>query len=263
FTQDDAHIYCTPDQLESEIQGVITFMLGIYRDFGLEDVRIMLSTRPEKYIGEKSLWDKLEKTLAGSLEKLGHKYETDEGAGAFYGPKLDFQVKDSLGRFWQLGTIQADMNLPERFDIHYIGEDGAKHRPIMLHRALMGSIERFLGAYLEITAGILPFWVAPLQVVAATITGEANDYAEKVVDALKMAGISAQADTRNEKIGYKIREHSLAKIPLMVVLGKKEAAENKVTLRRLGSEAQETMDLRQALDCLKKQAALPGIRYQH
>ncbi|GHU02914.1 threonine--tRNA ligase [Alphaproteobacteria bacterium] len=262
FTQDDAHIFCTPAQLEAECQTVIKLMLDIYRDFGLDDVAIYLSTRPAERIGDDALWDTLEKALGESLEKLGYKYEVNAGDGAFYGPKLDFKVKDALGRWWQLGTLQADMNLPERFDISYIAEDGAKHRPIMLHRALFGSLERFAGAYLEITAGHLPLWLAPVQAMVATITDEAAPYAARVVDACKTAGLRADSDTRGEKIGYKIREHSAAKVPVLLVAGRKEAEAGEITVRRLGSQEQQTLPLAECVALLKRESALPSVKYQ-
>lgn len=222
FTQDDAHIFCTPEQLEDECQKVVRLMLDIYDAFGLKDVSIKLSTRPAERIGADELWDKTETALAQALTDMGYQYTLNPGDGAFYGPKLDFKVKDAIGREWQLGTLQVDMNLPERFDVSYIGEDGEKHRPIMLHRALFGSLERFTGIMIEHYAGKFPFWLAPLQVVVATITDEGNDYAKEVLAALKKAGIRAEIDLRNEKISYKIREHSLKKVPVMLVIGKKK-----------------------------------------
>lgn len=259
FTQDDAHIFCTEEQLEDECQKVVRLMLDIYEAFGLKDVSIRLSTRPDKRIGSDELWDKLEKSLADALTHMGYEYTLNPGDGAFYGPKLDFKVKDAIGREWQLGTLQADLNLPERFDVSYIGEDGAKHRPIMLHRALFGSLERFTGIMIEHYAGKFPFWLAPLQVVVATITADGDAYAKEVLKALKKAGIRAELDLRNEKISYKVREHSSKKVPVMLVIGKREAAERTVAVRRLGQEQQETLALDDAVAKLKAEAALPHI----
>lgn len=259
FTQDDAHIFCTPEQLEDECQKVVRLMLDIYDAFGLKDVNIKLSTRPAERIGADELWDKTETALAQALTDMGYQYTLNPGDGAFYGPKLDFKVKDAIGREWQLGTLQVDMNLPERFDVSYVGEDGEKHRPIMLHRALFGSLERFTGIMIEHYAGKFPFWLAPLQVVVATITDEGNDYAKEVLAALKKAGIRAEIDLRNEKISYKIREHSLKKVPVMLVIGKKEAADQTVTIRRLGQEKQETLALNDVIAKLKTEAAWPHI----
>lgn len=259
FTQDDAHIFCTPEQLEDECQKVVRLMLDIYDAFGLKEVNIKLSTRPAERIGADELWDKTETALAQALTDMGYQYMLNPGDGAFYGPKLDFKVKDAIGREWQLGTLQVDMNLPERFDVSYVGEDGEKHRPIMLHRALFGSLERFTGIMIEHYAGKFPFWLAPLQVVVATITDEGNDYAKEVLAALKKAGIRAEIDLRNEKISYKIREHSLKKVPVMLVIGKKEAADHTVTIRRLGQEKQETLALNDVIAKLKTEAAWPHI----
>lgn len=259
FTQDDAHIFCTPEQLEDECQKVVRLMLDIYEAFDLKDVNIKLSTRPAERIGSDELWDKTETALAQALTDMGYEYTLNPGDGAFYGPKLDFKVKDAIGREWQLGTLQVDMNLPERFDVSYVGEDGEKHRPIMLHRALFGSLERFTGIMIENYAGKFPIWLAPLQAVVATITDEGNDYAKEVLKALKKAGIRAQTDLRNEKINYKIREHSLKKVPVMLVIGKKEIADRTVTVRRLGQEKQETLALDDVIAKLVKEAALPHI----
>ncbi len=259
FTQDDAHIFCTPEQLEDECQKVVRLMLDIYDAFGLKDVNIKLSTRPAERIGADELWDKTETALAQALTDMGYNYTLNPGDGAFYGPKLDFKVKDAIGREWQLGTLQVDMNLPERFDVSYIGEDGEKHRPIMLHRALFGSLERFTGIMIEHYAGKFPFWLAPVQVVVATITDEGNDYAREVLTALKKAGIRAEIDLRNEKISYKIREHSLKKVPVMLVVGKKEIADKTVTIRRLGQEKQETLALDDVIAKLKAEAVWPHI----
>ncbi len=259
FTQDDAHIFCTPEQLEEECQKVVRLMLDIYDAFGLKEVSIKLSTRPAERIGADELWDKTETALAQALTDMGYEYTLNPGDGAFYGPKLDFKVKDAIGREWQLGTLQVDMNLPERFDVSYIGEDGEKHRPIMLHRALFGSLERFTGIMIEHYAGKFPFWMAPLQVVVATITSDGDDYAKEVCNALKKAGIRAELDLRNEKINYKVREHSVKKVPVMLVIGKREAAERTVAVRRLGQEKQETLALNDAIAKLVKEAEMPHL----
>lgn len=259
FTQDDAHIFCTPEQLEDECQKVVRLMLDIYDAFGLKDVSIKLSTRPDERIGADELWDKTETALAQALTDMGYKYTLNPGDGAFYGPKLDFKVKDAIGREWQLGTLQVDMNLPERFDVTYIGEDGEKHRPIMLHRALFGSLERFTGIMIEHYAGKFPFWLAPVQAVVATITDDGDEYAAEVVKALKKAGIRAEIDLRNEKISYKIREHSLKKVPVVLVIGKTEAADKTVTIRRLGQEKQETLALGDVIAKLTAESAWPHI----
>ncbi|MBO7243666.1 MAG: threonine--tRNA ligase [Alphaproteobacteria bacterium] len=262
FTQDDAHIFCTPEQLKDELQKVVKLMLSIYKDFGLSDMSIKLSTRPEERIGSDEIWDMLENSLAEALTDMGYTYTINPGDGAFYGPKLDFKMKDALGREWQLGTLQADLNLPERFDVSYIGEDGEKHRPIMLHRALFGSLERFAGVFLEISGGHLPFWLAPVQVMVAPVTNDQDDYAKEVARKLNVAGVKAETDLRSEKVGYKIREHSLKKIPVILVVGKKEAEEETVTIRRLGSQTQEVKSLKDAIKDFKLEARYPSIEYE-
>lgn len=261
FTQDDAHIFCTPEQLHNELQNVVKLMVSIYEDFGMTDMKIKLSTRPAERIGSDEIWDFLENGLAEAITDMGYSYEINEGDGAFYGPKLDFKFRDAIGREWQLGTLQADLNLPERFDVNYIGEDGQKHRPIMLHRALFGSLERFLGVYIESTAGRFPFWLAPLQVMVAPVTNDQDDYAKKVLKRLQRAGIRAEADLRNEKISYKVREHSLKKVPVIAVVGKNEAAEETLTLRRLGEEKQVVMKLEDAVKQFKLDARYPSVEY--
>lgn len=257
FTQDDAHIFCTPEQMEEECISTMKLIFDIYKDFGFDKIKIYLSTRPEKRIGSDEIWDLCEKSLAQALERHGYEYEINEGEGAFYGPKLEFILRDAIGREWQCGTIQVDMNLPQRFDISYIGEDGEKHQPVMLHRALFGSIERFLGILIEHHAGHLPLWLSPEQVVVAPITSQFDAYAEKVAKTLRQNGLTAKTDTRNEKISYKIREHSVEKIPVIMVVGAKEEADNSVTIRRLGSEQQKTMPLSEAIEALKKEAEMP------
>lgn len=259
FTQDDAHIFCTPEQLEEESIRTLKLILNIYKDFGFEEVKIYLSTRPEKRIGADEIWDISEKALANALTNHGYDFEINEGEGAFYGPKLEFILRDAIGREWQCGTIQVDMNLPERFDVSYIGEDGEKHRPVMLHRALFGSIERFLGILIENHAGRLPLWLSPEQVVVAPIVSEFDDYAREVADMLSYAGLSAKTDLRNEKINYKVREHSHAKIPVIAVVGAKEKADRTVTVRRLGSEKQTVMKLDEFVSSLVEEAKMPHL----
>ena len=258
FTQDDAHIFCTQDQMEDECISTLKLILDIYKDFGFKDVQIKLSTRPEKRIGSDEVWDKSEKALANALERNGYAYTLNVGEGAFYGPKLELILKDAIGREWQCGTIQMDMNLPERFDISYIGEDGEKHRPVMLHRALFGSIERFLGILLEDTAGRLPLWLSPEQVKVLPIASDVNDYANEVAQALKKAGLSVSVDDSNEKISYKIREHSIAKIPVLLVVGAKEKETKSVAVRRIGVEKQTVMPLAECVKALQEEAQMPS-----
>lgn len=258
FTQDDAHIFCTPEQMEEECITTLKLIFDIYKDFGFDKIKIYLSTRPEKRIGSDEIWDTCEKALANALTNHGYEYEINEGEGAFYGPKLEFILKDAIGREWQCGTIQVDMNLPQRFDISYIGEDGEKHQPVMLHRALFGSIERFLGILIEHHAGKLPLWLSPEQVVVCPIVSDMNDYAEDVAAKLRAAGLYAKTDLRNEKITYKIREHSVAKIPVIAVVGAKEKENGTVTVRRLGSEKQEVIKLDDFIKALRAEATMPS-----
>ncbi len=261
FTQDDAHIFCTPEQMEEECITTLKLILDIYKDFGFEDVKIYLSTRPDSIyrIGSDEIWDLCENALANALTSHGYKYEINAGEGAFYGPKLEFILRDAIGREWQCGTIQVDMNLPQRFDISYIGEDGEKHQPVMLHRALFGSIERFLGILIENHAGKLPLWLSPEQVVVSPIVSEFNDYANEITDKLKAAGLLAKADLRNEKINYKIREHSVAKIPVIAIVGAKEKENGTVTVRRLGSDKQTVMKVDEFIAALVEEAKMPHI----
>ena len=245
FTQDDAHIFCTEEQLEAEVVKILRFIKDIYGKFGFDKISMKLATRKESEfrIGSDEIWDKAEGALKRALDDNGIEYEIAEGDAAFYGPKIDNYLKDSMGRIWQCGTIQLDMNLPERFDLSYVGEDGEKHRPIMLHRAMLGSIERFMGILLESTGGNLPLWLSPEPVVVAPISGKVSEYATMVADELRNAGVLARADLRDEKVNYKIRELSVAKTPIIAVVGEKEAADKTVTLRRLGVDKQETMPL--------------------
>ena len=243
FTQDDAHIFCTTEQIEEESLKVIKLIMEIYKKVGFDKVQIKLSTRPEKRIGSDEIWDMAEKALANALEHHGYEYTIFPGEGAFYGPKLEFVLRDAIGRDWQCGTLQMDMNLPERFDISYIGQDGEKHRPVMLHRALFGSLERFTGILIENFAGHLPLWLSPVQFAIATVSENVNEYANEVDKKLKENGFSTILDSSKEKISYKIRQHSTSKIPVIIVLGDKEAETKTVTIRRLGSENQETLSL--------------------
>ena len=257
FTQDDAHIFCTPEQMEEECITTLKLILDIYKDFGFNEVKIYLSTRPEKRIGSEEIWDLCEKSLANALTSHGYSFEINEGEGAFYGPKLEFILRDAIGREWQCGTIQVDMNLPQRFDISYLGEDGEKHQPVMLHRALFGSIERFLGILIENHAGRLPLWLSPEQVVVCPIVSEFDDYANEVASAMRKAGLLVKTDLRNEKINYKIREHSVAKIPVIAVVGAKEKENHTVTIRRIGSDKQEVVKLDELIKALVEEAKMP------
>ena len=259
FTQDDAHIFCTEDQMIDECIKMNDMILSIYRDFGFEDVIIKLSTRPDKRVGSDEIWDKAEAALKVALDKIGHPYSISPGEGAFYGPKLEYTLRDAIGRHWQCGTVQLDFNLPERLGAFYIGEDGAKHTPVMIHRAMFGSLERFIGILIENYAGHLPLWLSPVQVMVATIVSDADPYAGRVLEACAGAGLRAEADLRNEKINYKVREHSLAKIPVMFVVGKREAEEETVSTRRLGSQAQETMPLAEAIRRISAEAVPPDL----
>lgn len=262
FTQDDAHIFCTLEQAENQCMELTEFLLDIYRDFGFEDIKIKLSTRPEKRIGSEEVWDKSENALAQSLKKLGLNYTIFEGEGAFYGPKLEFVLKDAIGRDWQVGTIQFDMNLPERFDISYIGDDGQKHRPVMLHRAVFGSIERFLGILTEHTEGKFPLWISPLQIGIATISESVKNYADYVEDRLKNEGFKVKTDISNEKINYKIREMSLEKIPYILTIGKKEETNHTLNIRILGEQKTVDMSLDEFIDKLKLKIKLKEKFYK-
>jgi threonyl-tRNA synthetase len=257
FTQDDAHIFCTPDQINSETVIFCDLLRSIYRDFGFDELVVKFSDRPAVRAGDDATWDKAEKALKDAVEEAGLEYTLNPGEGAFYGPKLEFVLRDAIGRDWQCGTFQVDFVLPERLGASYVGEDGEKHRPVMLHRAILGSFERFLAILIEQYAGRFPLWLAPVQVVVASITSDANDYGEQVAAALRAAGLRAETDLRNEKINYKVREHSLAKVPVIAVVGRREAEEGKVALRRLGSKEQENLALGEAVDRIKAEAAGP------
>ncbi len=257
FTQDDAHIFCTEEQITAETKAFCELLLAIYKDFGFDDVVVKFADRPPLRAGSDETWDKAEEALKEATAATGLEVELNPGEGAFYGPKLEFVLRDVIGREWQCGTLQVDFVLPERLDATFIGKDGDKHRPVMLHRAILGSFERFIGILIEHYAGKLPFWLAPLQVVVATITGDADDYARRVHGALKEAGLAAEMDLRNEKINYKIREHSLAKVPVILVVGKRESQQETVAIRRLGGKPQEILAVAEATARLKKEARGP------
>ena len=253
FTQDDGHIFCTEDQIESETGLFIEFLSSLYSDLGFKNFDIKLSTRPEMRVGSDEIWDKAEESLEAAIKNLGYPYRIDEGDGAFYGPKLDFVLTDAIGREWQCGTFQLDFNLAERLDAQYVGEDGKKHYPVMIHRAVLGSFERFIGILLENYAGKLPFWLAPQQVVVASIVSDANDYALNIQKKLKDKNINCEVDLRNEKISYKVREHSLKKIPIILAIGKKEMSDNTVSIRRIGSNDSEVLSLDDAIKDIVKE----------
>ena len=247
FTQDDAHIFCTPEQITDESLAVCKLILGIYRDFGFEDVRIKFSDRPAVRVGADEIWDQAESALLEALKVAGLEYSHNPGEGAFYGPKLEFVLRDAIGRDWQCGTLQVDLNMPGRLGATYIGEDGNKHLPVMLHRAIFGSLERFIGILIEHHAGNLPLWLAPTQVKVLTITSDADDYADELIRVLKANGIRAEADLRNEKISYKVREHSVAKVPVLLAVGQREIDEKTVAVRRLGSKKQRVIPFAEVL----------------
>ena len=257
FTQDDAHIFCTEDQITQESKTVCDLILSIYKDFGFDNVRIKFSDRPEKRVGDDAVWDKAEAALMQAMEATGLEYTLNPGEGAFYGPKLEFVLRDAIGRDWQCGTLQVDLNLPERLGATYVAEDGQKKVPVMLHRALFGSLERFTGILIEHYAGHLPLWLSPLQIVVATITSESDNYAFNVKDQLTKNGLVTEVDIRNEKIGYKIREHSNAKVPVILAVGKKEADEKTVSVRRLGSQDTKNIKLDELIKSLQKESLSP------
>ena len=257
FTQDDAHIFCTENQITNESKIVCELILSIYKDFGFTDVIIKYSDRPEKRVGEDHVWDKAEKALKEAVKATGLTYTINPGEGAFYGPKLDFILRDAIGRDWQCGTLQVDLNLPNRLGATYIDENGQKKTPVMLHRALFGSLERFTGILIEHYAGNLPFWLSPLQIVVATITSDSDNYADNIFNQLRDKGLRVEKDIRNEKIGYKIREHSIAKIPVIMVIGKKEIENKTVSLRKLGSEKTETFKIDEITKILFKESLSP------
>ncbi|MTI42236.1 threonyl-tRNA synthetase [Roseibium hamelinense] len=266
FTQDDAHVFCTEDQMAAECLKINDLILSVYKDFGFEEIVVKLSTRPEKRVGSDELWDHaeavMEKVLKQIEDEAGGRVKTDilPGEGAFYGPKFEYTLRDAIGREWQCGTTQVDFNLPERFGAFYVDKDGEKKTPVMIHRAICGSLERFLGILIENFSGHFPLWLAPQQVVVATITTEADEYGQEVANLLKAAGLSVATDFRNEKINYKVREHSLAKVPVIVVCGMREAEERSVNIRRLGSKDQTPMSLDEAINALKTEAIPPDLR---
>ena len=253
FTQDDGHIFCTEDQIESETGLFIKFLSNIYADLGFKNFDIKLSTRPEMRVGSDETWDKAEEALEAAIKNLGYPYRIDEGDGAFYGPKLDFVLTDAIGREWQCGTFQLDFNLAERLDATYVGEDGQKHIPVMIHRAVLGSFERFIGILIENYAGKLPFWLAPQQVVIASIVSDVNDYSIEIMDLLKKEGIRAEADLRNEKISYKVREHSTKKVPIILAIGNNEKNDRTVSMRRIGSNNNNVLKLDDAIKEITKE----------
>jgi threonyl-tRNA synthetase len=260
FTQDDAHIFCTNEQLVEETKGFCALLDSIYRDLGFPDYKVKLATRPDQRIGSDEQWDRAEADLETALKQTGLEYEILPGEGAFYGPKLEFHLTDAIGRTWQCGTLQLDPQMPQRLGAVYVGEDGEKHHPLMLHRAILGTFERFIGILIEHYAGKFPLWLAPVQAVVATIVSDADGYAHEVAAKLAAAGIRVQTDLRNEKINYKVREHSLAKVPLLLVVGKREADEGTVALRRLGSdEHQKMMSLEEAVAMIRSEASPPDV----
>jgi threonyl-tRNA synthetase len=265
FTQDDAHIFCREDQIVDEVREFCELLDVVYRDLGFESYAVKLALRPEKRFGTDERWDRAEADLREAVRLAGRAgaewgYEELPGEGAFYSPKLEFHLTDAIGRTWQCGTIQLDYVLPERLDAAYIGEDGAKHRPVMLHRAILGTFERFIGILIEHHAGRFPLWLAPVQAVVATIVSDAGAYAEHVAAELRRAGLRVETDLRNEKINYKVREHSLAKVPHLVVVGKREADEGSVAVRSLGEERQRIVSLAEAAAWLTAEAAPPDLK---
>ena len=258
FTQDDAHIFCTQEQITEETGAVCNLLLGIYRDMGFTDVAINFADRPPRRVGDDRVWDRAEAALQRAMDSLGLDYALNPGEGAFYGPKIEFVLKDAIGRDWQCGTLQVDLNLPERLGASYIGEDGDKHTPVLLHRAIFGSLERFIGILLEHYAGNLPLWLSPRQAIVATITSDADSYAMEVLDALQAAGLRAATDLRNEKINYKVREHSVMKTPVIIALGKREVQQRTVSIRRLGRKSQQVIGLPEAVSLLGEESRSPG-----
>ena len=256
FTQDDGHIFCTENQIESETGLFIEFLSNLYADLGFKEFDIKLSTRPEMRVGTDEIWDKAEAALEAAIKNLGYPYRIDEGDGAFYGPKLDFVLTDAIGREWQCGTFQLDFNLAERLDAQYVGEDGKKHNPVMIHRAVLGSFERFIGILIENYAGKFPFWLAPQQVVIASIISDVNDYSVEIMNLLKKQGIRAEVDLRNEKISYKVREHSSKKVPIIVAIGKNEMNDRTVSIRRIGSKDTNVLKLDDAINEIVKESKI-------
>jgi len=257
FTQDDAHIFCTEEQITEECLSVTNLILEIYKDLGFKDVLLQFSDRPEKRVGDDKIWDKSEAALLTAIKKSKLKYEINKGDGAFYGPKIDFVLRDAIGRDWQCGTLQVDLNLPGRLGASFVDKDGSKKIPVMLHRALFGSLERFIGILIEHYAGKLPLWLSPTQAVVLPISEENNNYSKKLFEDLFKEGIKCEVDLKNQKINYKIREHSLSKVPILLICGKKEEEKNTVTIRKLGSEKQETVKKEKLVNDLVKLNKFP------
>lgn len=260
FTQDDAHIFCTEEQITSETKAFCDLLQNVYGELGFTEINVMFSDRPDTRVGNDAIWDRSEGALLEAVKEAGLPYQLNPGEGAFYGPKIEFQLRDAIGRSWQCGTLQVDFNLPDRLGATYIGEDGAKHVPVMLHRAILGSMERFIGILIEQYEGKFPLWLSPQQIMVCPITSECNDYALDVVSALKRAGLRAESDLRNEKINYKIREHSVAKIPVIFAVGKREAEAQTVSVRRLGSQEQTVLPLAEVISQLCDEASPPDLR---
>ena len=257
FTQDDAHIFCTEDQITDECLSITNLILEIYKDLGFEKVLLQFSDRPKKRVGDDKIWNKAEEALLKAIKQTKLKYEVNKGEGAFYGPKIDFVLRDTIGRDWQCGTLQVDLNLPSRLGSTYVTNDGSKKVPVMLHRALFGSLERFIGILIEHYAGKLPLWLAPLQVVILPIASKFDNYAKKIFEECIKAGINTEVDLKNQKINYKIREHSLAKVPVLLICGEKELKKKSVTIRQLGSEKQETLSLDKAIKKISQKNKFP------
>jgi threonyl-tRNA synthetase len=260
MTQDDAHIFCREDQIQAETENFCALLDSVYEDMGFTEVKILLATRPDTRAGEDSVWDLAEKSLGDALRATGREFEIAEGEGAFYGPKLEFHLRDAIGRSWQCGTLQLDFVMPERLEASYVAEDGARKRPVMLHRAILGSLERFIGMMIESYAGRMPLWLAPVQVVVATIVSDADDYARKVVADLQARGIRAEIDTRNESINYKVREHSAGRVPFIFVAGRREAEENTISIRQLGSQGQTVKPIAEAIAELAEAVTPPDLK---
>jgi threonyl-tRNA synthetase len=255
FVQDDAHIFCTEDQIQSEVSGFVDLLFEIYRDFGFQDVMIALSTRPEQRVGEDEVWDKAEKALEDALNAKGLEWTLQPGEGAFYGPKIDFSLRDCLGRVWQCGTMQVDFSMPGRLDAHYIAEDNSKKIPVMLHRAILGSLERFIGILIEEYAGAMPLWLSPTQAVVMNITDKQAEYSKKVVESLKIQGFRVESDLRNEKIGFKIREHTLTRVPYLLVVGDREMENGSVAVRTRSGEDLGSLTVEELSSRLRDQVA--------
>jgi threonyl-tRNA synthetase len=256
FTQDDSHIFCSEEQIEDEIKQILDLAIKMLNAFNFEEFEIHLATRPEKYVGSEEIWDKATDALVSALESKSLDYKTDIGGGAFYGPKIDIKIKDAIGRLWQCSTVQLDFNLPDRFDMNYIGNDGKKYRPIMIHRALLGSIERFFGILVEHYAGKFPLWLAPTQICVMPINQKQNDYAEDVKDEMKKNGFRTEIDLRNEKIGSKIRDHTLKKVPYLIRVGDREVSSEQITVRTQKGEDLGNMKLKDFLKSIKKEMVI-------